>query len=206
MVTCLLFIAFSLIVRLYFAGVYEFSNLEGFLRRVAALRMDSVVVGVMTGWLYLNRKCFHRNQRMWFLIGLIGVIAMAYLRRQEEFNSIGAVQIVFYPLFSFFISLTMPFLYELPASSSEGFNRFFEATSKWSYSIYLSHVFFKDGMYLVACKLGLTNNLSIMLAMALVWLVIVYVVSALIYNKFELPFMRLLYQRQKNKKLMQAIK
>lgn len=193
-----LVIGFALIARYYFLLNIDINDLEGFLRRVAALRIDSVVIGVVIGWLYFSRQPSLLKNKLFFAMCASAIIALAYLRRQPEFNSQLSVQLLFYPLFSLLLAFMMPRIYAITASGNTRWNSIIENTSKWSYSIYLCHVFFKDSIYLVCEKFGLINNLPVMSLLAIFWLVFVYVTSALIYKNFELPMMRALLPSKGN--------
>lgn len=185
-----LVILFSLAVRATYLATNEVSDLEGFLRRVAALRIDSVVIGVLIGWLYFSRRSTVLRSPLIVCGATAAIIALAYLRRQPEFNSLAAVQLLFYPCFSLLLALLMPRLYEMTETRRPRLNKVMENTSKWSYSIYLCHVFFKDAIFLVVDKLGLTTQLPLMIVLAVIWVALVYVTAALIYKHFEIPMMR----------------
>ena len=133
------------------------------------------------------------------MVCALAVIALAYLRRQDAFNSLLLVQLIFYPLFSLLLAFLMPLIYTINASSNKSWNTIVANTSKWSYSIYLCHVFFKDAMYLVSGKLGLTDSWPIMALLAVLWLAFVYITSALVYKNFEVPIMRKLLPQQLEK-------
>lgn len=191
-VAAALVIGFALAVRCYFLFSLEFTDLEGFLRRVAALRIDSVVIGVVIGWLYFSRQPLMFKKMPFLLVCTIAIIALAYLRRQPDFNSLLSAQVLFYPTFSLLLACLMPRIYTINPSSNQHWNAIIENTSKWSYSIYLCHVFFKDGIYLISNKLGWTNDWPTMLFLAVLWLLAVYFAAAFIYARFEIPMMRLL--------------
>jgi len=184
-----LFILVSLLFRLYYMSSLGFPSLEGFLRRVAVLRMDSVVVGVLIGTLYFKRHPLVTKNLFNFLLGSLGVVALSYFRREETFFSIQAIQAIYYPLFSMMLAITMPFLYEINKSSVRWINTSFEMTSKWSYSIYLCHVFLMDGMFLILTKLGLENHRPLIALASLFWVLAVFVCSAILYKYFEVPMM-----------------
>lgn len=185
----LFFIGISLVFRLWFARDPGYEDLEGFIRRVAVLRLDSVVVGVLTGWLYFSRYQERRYTVPAFVIGFVGIVVLAFLRPVDSFNSLGWVQQSFYPVFSLMLGLTMPIIYEMKDTAWPRVNRIFEKTSKWSYSIYLCHVFFLDGIHLVAQKMGWLENMPVMIGLATTWVALVYVTSGLLYRKYEVPLM-----------------
>lgn len=184
-----IFVGFSLAARAWFLLHGDYENLEGFLRRVAVLRMDSVVIGVWIGWLYFSRFDSKRITRAAFWTGFAGIVALAFLRPQEWFAGQALVQLTFYPLFSLMLALTMPTIYEMEETRWQGFNKVFEMTSKWSYSIYLCHVFFKDGLFLVAGRLGIADSIPAMAALAVFWCALVYFVAGNLYKRFEVPMM-----------------
>ncbi len=142
-VAAALVIGFALVARCYFLFSLEFADFEGFLRRVAALRIDSVVIGVVIGWLYFSRQPLIFKKMPLLLACAVAIIAIAYLRRQPDFNSLLSAQVLFYPTFSLMLACLMPRIYTINPSNSQRWNTIIENASKWSYSIYLCHVFFQ---------------------------------------------------------------
>jgi len=185
------FIFASFGFRANYIFTYNPESLEGFLRRVALLRMDSVVVGVIVGWEYFKGL---RNSTIHLLlrIGTVGVFSLLFIRHFSDAASMPAVQVLYYPLFSLMLAFTMPFIYEIKKVSIRMVDLIFEKTSKWSYSIYLSHVFIMDAIFLILQKFQLTENLPFLLFSALTWLTATYGSSAILYNKFELKIMFML--------------
>lgn len=193
-----LFMAASglIILSFFFRYLYleqnSVSDLEGALRRIALLRLDSVGIGVLFGYFYFSKKdFFKRNAMMLFLIGCFLVIGLSFLRRNAEFNSLYWVQMFFYPAFSLSIALWMPFFYNIQRGSLPGVTQLFENTSKWSYSIYLSHVLFLDAIYIVGKKMGIVFEAGwLIYGLLALWVLITYIASALIYRYFEKPWLK----------------
>lgn len=185
-------IAISFIARYQYLQMNTVTNLEGELRRIALLRLDSVGIGVLMGYCYFRwSEWLDKNGFKLLLLGILMVVIFSFLRRTEEFNQIYWVQMLFYPLFSTMIALWMPWLYKLPTLASGALVWIFENTSKWSYSIYLSHVFFLDGIYLVGRKLGLTFELNIfVVGLTIAWILVTYIASATIYRFYEKPWLK----------------
>jgi peptidoglycan/LPS O-acetylase OafA/YrhL len=159
------------------------------LRRIAALRLDSVAIGVLVGFGYLSGvKFFTTNLLRLFVVGTISIVICNYLRRWDVFSESYIVQLSYYPLYSLLIGFCVPYLYELPKVTSRFFLWLFERTSKWSYSIYLSHVLFLDVIYIVANRLGvpLVGGATAPV-IAILWVFMTYFTSAFLYKYFEMP-------------------
>lgn len=185
-------IILSFVFRYAYIEQYHPEGLEGELRRIALLRLDSVGIGVLLGYFYFNRTDVFKRYRVGlFILGCVLIVALAYLRRVEDFASQYWVQMVFYPVFSFSIGLCMPFLYCIGRPSSAWVRWLFENSSKWSYSIYLSHVLFLDAIYLVGKKFGVVYDANVVVYILIaIWVVMTYVASALIYRFFEKPWLK----------------
>lgn len=197
-VSPLFFAALALIVTSFIARFIYLSenpvdNLEGSLRRIALLRLDSIAVGVLIGHIYFSYKDIFFERRLpLFITGLIGILALSFLRREPDFSALFIVQMIFYPIFSICLGLCMPWMYEIVKPTSKSSILLFENTSKWSYSLYLSHVFFLDSIYLLGQKFGIGFNGGwLVVALAAIWIMITYTTSALIYNYFEVPILKL---------------
>lgn len=185
-------VAISFVARYQYLHTNPVTDLEGELRRIALLRLDSVGIGVFMGYCYFRwTRWLELHAVKLLLLGLVAVIALSFLRRMEMVSQFYWVQMLFYPIFSIMIALWMPWLYKLPQFSARALVWIFENTSKWSYSIYLSHVFFLDGIYLVGNKLGLSFGANFLtLAIAVAWVLATYVASATIYRFYEKPWLK----------------
>lgn len=185
-------IILSFCFRYVYLGQNTVSNLEGELRRIALLRLDSVGIGVLLGYFYFSKKdFFKRNAMMLFLIGCVLVVSLSYLRRNAEFSGLYWVQMFFYPAFSLSMALWMPFFYNIPRGTLPIVAPLFENTSKWSYSIYLSHVLFLDTIYILGKKLGIVFVAGWPIyGLIALWILITYMASALIYRYFEKPWLK----------------
>jgi peptidoglycan/LPS O-acetylase OafA/YrhL len=182
-------IVISFIFRLFYIVNFAPGSLEGELRRIAALRLDSVAIGVLVGFGYLSGvKFFTTNLLRLFVVGTISIVICNYLRRWDVFSESYIVQLSYYPLYSLLIGFCVPYLYELPKVTSRFFLWLFERTSKWSYSIYLSHVLFLDVIYIVANRLGvpLVGGATAPV-IAILWVFMTYFTSAFLYKYFEMP-------------------
>jgi peptidoglycan/LPS O-acetylase OafA/YrhL len=168
------------------------SDLEGALRRIALLRLDSVGIGVLFGYFYFSKKeFFKRSAITLFLLGCVLVALLSFLRRNADFNSLYWVQMFFYPVFSLSMALWMPFFYNIQRGTLPVVTPLFENTSKWSYSIYLSHVLFLDVIYILGKKVGIVFEASWQIFSLIgLWVLITYVASALIYRYFEKPWLK----------------
>lgn len=185
-------IIFSFCGRYFYLEQNVVLDLEGELRRIALLRLDSVGIGVLFGCFYFSKKeYFIKNSIILFFIGCVLVVSLSYLRRNDGFNSLYWVQMLFYPLFSLSIALWMPFFYNMPRDSTPFVARVFENTSKWSYSIYLSHVLFLDAIYIVGKKMGIVFEAGwLIYSLIALWVFVTYMASALIYRYFEKPWLK----------------
>jgi len=186
-------ILISFVARIIYLAENPVDNLEGPLRRILLLRLDSVAVGVLVGHIYFSQKSYFAPKSfLLFMLGLIAIIALCYLRRTPEFSGSYLVQLFFYPVFSLSLGLCMPWIYEIGKPDSKFQGWLFESTSKWSYSLYLSHVFFLDGLYFVGSKAGWQFNGGLGVAgLAMLWVLITYTTSAFLYRYFEKPMLRL---------------
>jgi len=185
-------VVISFVARYHYMHINPVTDLEGALRRIALLRLDSVGIGVFMGYCYFRwTRWLEANSLTLFLVGILAVVILSYLRRNDVFNQLYWVQMLFYPIFSVMIALWMPWLYKLPPFSSNMLVWLFENTSKWSYSIYLSHVFFLDGIYLVGRKLGIIFEPGfLILGLSITWVLATYVASATIYRFYEKPWLK----------------
>lgn len=192
LVGSLALVIISFVARYQYLHTNPVTDLEGELRRIALLRLDSVGIGVFAGYCYFRwTDWLEVNSLKLFLVGTLMVILLSFLRRNEAFSQLYWVQMLFYPIFSIMIALWMPWLYKLPECSSRALVWLFEKTSKWSYSIYLSHVFFLDGIYLVGRKSGLVFEPGfLILGLAIVWVLATYIASATIYRFYEKPWLK----------------
>lgn len=187
------FIVISFIARYYYISTHDISNLEADLRRIALLRIDSVAIGVLVGWFYLNHTQWYKRNltRISIITGII-VVALCFLRREDWFNSTFAVQMTFYPSLSLFIGLIIPLFHAISKSKSYALNMVILKTSQWSYSIYLCHVFLLDSLIVMTEKMGVSIMGSIYtLPFVFIWIVMVYISVAIIYRYFETPFIKI---------------
>lgn len=183
----------SFVARLIYLNENPVDNLEGPLRRILLLRLDSVAIGVLIGHIYFsNKEFFYRYRLHLFCLGITCIVALCYLRRVPSFSEQYIIQMIFYPTFSFSLAICMPWIYEISRPQSDYRAILFEQTSKWSYSLYLSHVFFLDAIYLVGRKIGISFNGDMLtVILTVLWIGVTYTVSALLYNYFEKPMLKL---------------
>ncbi len=190
----------SFVARYHYLQANPVTDLEGELRRIALLRLDSVGIGVFAGYCYFRwTHWLEANSVRLFLIGVLAVVLLSFLRRNDTFSQFYSVQMLFYPIFSIMIALWMPWLYKLPEFSSRALVWLFERTSKWSYSIYLSHVFFLDGIYLAGRKAGLVFEPGFLtLCLAVIWVLATYIASAALFRFYEKPWLKYAKGNQHN--------
>lgn len=186
-------ILLSVVCRAFFLETNTVINLEGELRRIALLRLDSIGMGVLIGYFYFKYTDFFKRSGLWlFIVGILLIVPLAYLRREDFFSGLYWVQMIFYPCFSLSIGLLLPYVYNIERFGPGFFVKMFESSSKWSYSIYLSHVLFLDAIYLLGKKLGLAfTGGPVTLLLIVFWLLITYVSSAYIYKYYEKPWLKL---------------
>jgi len=191
-------VVISLTFKLLYINSNEILNLEGEIRRIALFRLDSIAMGVFVGWLYIIKKgFFEQNQKI--LIVSIGVVfLLSFLRQKDWFNTLWFVQLMYYPLFSFFLALIIPYFFKIKCRDDFLLRKLIINTSKWSYSIYLCHVWFLDAIFTIASKIGLpilhSNNAYYL---TLLWVGLVYLCSSVLYSKFEMPTMKFLLKKFK---------
>lgn len=196
----ILLIFISFISRYYFIENNEITNLEGEIRRIALLRLDSVAIGVLLGFLYMRKtQFFHNYKHIIIFVSLCASISLAFLRREDWFYSAWIVQMAFYPVFSLAIALLLPYFYELSTNKNNIWTNLVTNTSKWSYSIYLCHVLFLDTIYTAANSFGIPIlNSQYTILFVIFWIFLVYLSSSFIYKKFEMPVMKhKIFQKQK---------
>lgn len=194
-------ILIAFVARYIYIESVSIINLEGDLRRIALLRIDSVAIGVLIGWFYLNyRDLYIQKSNFIALVSVLSVVALAYLRRQDWFSGCWIVQMCYYPFFSLALGLLIPAFHSISISSLGWWRKLIVNTSKWSYSIYLSHVLFLDTIVVICEKVKLPlMGAAITPFFVVVWVVVVYIAAALLYKYFERPFMDLYKKRQKGK-------
>jgi len=196
----MLLIVIAFVSRYSYISQFEINSLEGDIRRIALLRLDSISIGVLIGYIYFKHTVFFEKIRIKLLLmGISTTIILSYLRKVDLFSQSTEIQFIYYPLYSLSLSLFLPFFYGVTQKKIGAIQSIVTSTSKWSYSIYLCHVFYLDGLYLLGSKLGIIFDFNIQTSIIfLLWITFVYCTAFLLYKYFEMPIVKYFYRRSSN--------
>ncbi|MEZ4838737.1 acyltransferase family protein [Flavobacterium sp.] len=164
------------------------------LKSVVVYRLDAIFIGVLAGWVSLNRKYFWEKSR--FLFAVFGVLLFGFM-----FIGIGFFQltidtfpnfwsIIYLPLTSFTCMLFLPFLSQWNQVNISFIPKLFSFTGKIAYAVYLLH-------YSVILQLLVyyfpTNSLSTFQLhfCVVIYLSLTILASTLLYRFFEKSLMDL---------------
>jgi peptidoglycan/LPS O-acetylase OafA/YrhL len=186
--------------KLYYHATTENTTLAQWnlsLKSVVIYRLDSIFIGVLCSWLYLNFMALWRKYQMMFM----GVGVLLFFFQFFVLGSLGWVietkplwwHVFYLPLLSVAVACFLPFL-----SEWKGSGLFWERPivflSKVSYSMYLLHY----SVILLLMKQYLSYDVEDVFEVSLFvigYFTITLVLSYLLYRFYELPMMNL---RDKN--------
>ncbi len=148
----LIFLIVPLILRIIKCqyGLDKFAFDEG-IRKVAILRLDSIMYGVFGAYLYASKRELWKKAK-W--IGLVAGLLLLLLMKQNPYNIFPHRSPYFFNLESLFVLLILPFFSELKSTRFRLFDSFIIFISIISYSMYLLNLTPVQGHLL-----PITNNI-----------------------------------------------
>jgi peptidoglycan/LPS O-acetylase OafA/YrhL len=167
------------LARLAYVAAYD-PGFHEFVRKTSALRLDSLMYGVVAAWLFRHaRETFLKGRALKLALGLLVVIAsvraVVVLAPQSSLAASAAVSGV-----SLGVALMLPFLSTWQAAPGQA-RALFEWTSRVSYALYLCHL----PTTRVLEWAGLPKGLGGML----IWIAACCVVATIVHFAFERPIM-----------------
>ena len=188
----LLMTAVPLLLRLFLAMGHDWD--EG-VRKVVIFRLDSLMWGVLLAAIERYRPAYFRLlQRSGFVaLGVaIFVVTCVWVARRyaagtdDDFAATRSDALIFYG-FNLATALIIPTASAMKAAHRT-FDGFFERTSLWSYSMYLSHIPILLGIKGLASR----HHLHVpYIGLVVAFWIMTYVVSGSVYYGFELPIIGL---------------
>lgn len=155
---------------------------SNYFRIVSLCRLDAIAFGSLMSWLYYNFRQRLLNFRVPLFV--VSFIAMIFFDRtfivDGSFGFGFFSCVVYFSLYPFLVSLTLPFLNELRVPDGSG--RVFTFVSKISFSMYLIHNSFLRRSF-VAINEN-TDNQYAYIVYGLYW-VSTIIISYFLYEKFE---------------------
>jgi len=197
--TCAVFIVFSTIMRFHF--YLEFDGLEAkyaytYIRKVVITRFDSIVFGVIMAYIHFH---FPKRWVKFKNIGLVlGLILMLLWKLLVIFRHDLGMSTLYLAVFSFSLlaigtSLVIPFFEQI--KNGKGlFFKFITITSLTSYSLYLINLALVQEYTISALNnyiLPETSKSLQPIVNTVLFLVLSYLGSVILYNLIEQPFMKL---------------
>lgn len=192
--TFLLFLFSFLVLVTVIRGITIFMNpdlpWDNGIRRLALLRLDSILIGVFAAWLYYHfPKFWDRNRYRIAAAGLLPMGVLAYFFISDiipnGFSGAGIVtKILFFPVMSVFFASLLPLANSINPKKRTYWMRFVTHLSVISYSVYLLHfsVVLTLQNYIYEPKTFHGALFSI-----LVFWTLTFIVSTIVYNCYEKP-------------------
>lgn len=183
---------FTLIFMLRLLAIVEYDlawNDE--LRKIVVFRVDSILVGVLASWFFYRYIDFFKKYRYGFaivsLLSLLGILTVM----EQGLLGLKMVQLIFYPCLSIAIALILPYLFFF-RDRRNAMGAWVRRTSLWSYSLYLSHVPLLEAIHILGPKFGYpVVDQSWGYFTISVWIIVAFIVSALVYRFWEAPMLSL---------------
>ena len=162
------------------------------LKPVVIYRIDSILYGVIASWMYCNRNFYWIKYKFFLLmIGGFGLLFLNFgnLIVHLSKENLNLFWNVFYlPLTSISVAFFLPFLSEW--KTANGIQKPISYISLISYAIYLLH--YCVILQLMKFYIPTENLATFQLHMyTLFYLLLTFLLSSVLYYKFELPFMNL---------------
>jgi peptidoglycan/LPS O-acetylase OafA/YrhL len=201
LVSVLLLITASFIAKIYFAltttniTLYQWNQS---VKSVVVYRLDSIYIGVLASWIFNNYTALWKKIKyismmfgllLFFLLFFeLGRLGLVIEKHQFFWN------VLYLPIASLCVALWLPML-SLWYTEKALFQKPIQYISKISYSIYLLH--YSLILYLMKHFIDTTSYLKTELYLfTAIYLMMVFILSALLYHFYEKPIMDL---RDKNK-------
>lgn len=189
LLTIFLVIIWSFVVRYNYIINYEATWNEE-IRRVALLRLDSLIYGVAGAWLWLKKQDFLKKYKVsFFLIGTLLISFGIFFRNVPEVNDNTLTLLLLFPIISLGVTFWLPVLASWKSKSAR--NGLIEKSvvkiSLWSYSLYLVHVPLMEGFRIFILSDSIDNSFFQILVF-FIWIFCALILSFFIYRFFEKPF------------------
>jgi peptidoglycan/LPS O-acetylase OafA/YrhL len=190
-------VLFLLLVTSLRGGILYFNHdlpWDNGVRRLALLRLDSILVGVFASYIYFHfPKFWERNRYRFVLYSLVPLGVLTYFFVYDiipnGFSGAGLLtKTLFFPALSLFFVCFLPLANSINPQRRNFFMRFITHLSVISYSVYLLH--FSVVMTLQNYIYEPASFSEALLAVAIFYAVTFWV-STLVYNFYEKPCTRL---------------
>jgi peptidoglycan/LPS O-acetylase OafA/YrhL len=194
--TVLLLIAIFIGNKLYYQNTTYNTTLDQWnvsLKAVVLYRLDSIFIGVLFSWIYLNCTSFWgKTKYIFFLLGTLMLLFLFF--SLGHFGLLIAIQPLFWnvlylPLLSIAVACFLPFLSDWRESPSF-IGKPITYISIISYSIYLLHYSVVLQLMKHFFPMDVQNRLGLYF-FTIVYLLITLVLSAILYRFYEKPMMDL---------------
>lgn len=194
--TVLLLIAIFIGNKLYYQNTTYNTTLDQWnvsLKAVVLYRLDSIFIGVLFSWIYLNFTSFWtKTKYIFFLLGTLMLLFLFF--SLGHFGLLIAIQPLFWnvlylPLLSIAVACFLPLLSHWRTSPSF-IGKPITYISIISYSIYLLHYSVVLQLMKYSFPMDVQNRLGLYF-FTLVYLLITLVLSAILYRFYEKPMMDL---------------
>jgi peptidoglycan/LPS O-acetylase OafA/YrhL len=178
------FIVVCLLLRILLASTIN-PNWDGGFRKIMPLRLDAIAIGVLAAYIKHTYEHFWINQKkqlLWIGSSLMIILSIFYAQDYlADFEASFIAKTFLFSVFSFSISLIMPFLSSIKSLKHNSINKIITHISLISYSMYLNHaliIYFVDARFF--------NGTSNIIKFLLVWILTIFI-STLQYKYFEKP-------------------
>lgn len=180
----LLLISFPLVYRYAIStSIMDGFHYDIIFRKTVLTRLDSIIYGVLSAWLYYYFSGFWKNIR--WVSFLIGLIALYYFTRYRPEPETLFAQVFYFPLISFCAALMLP-LAESRKTYSGWLGKIITHISKISYSMYLLHL----GLIASVIQFQVKEFAPLSgIIWFIIYLVTTILASSLLYRYFEKPIM-----------------
>lgn len=140
----LIFLCVPAFFRVYLGrNLHEWPDFDLLVRSTVVCRLDAIFAGVIVAYIkvYYSRL-FDLLAKLW-MIGLVGVVvAYVHLTVLHDVNfSRTMIRVGYFPFLSFSLAVIIPAAFNLKTTGVKILDRFFQETSRISYSLYLGHIF-----------------------------------------------------------------
>lgn len=192
----LLLISIFVCNKLYYQNTTHNTTLDQWnlsLKAVVIYRLDSIFIGVMFSWIYLNFTSFWRKSK--YLFFLLGMLLLFFLFFSlGHFGLLIAMQPLFWnvmylPVLSLAVACFLPFLSEWKTETSM-IGKPITFISIISYSIYLLHYSVILQLMKYFIKIDVQNRVALYL-FTFVYFIITIILSYFLYRFYEKPMMDL---------------
>ena len=169
----ILFIVFFIILKIVF--IENFS--PNFLRTGSILRVDAIAIGFLLALHYKKILIYKKSINIIFILSALILFNLNRFGIEENFKTL-----IFIFLAEFFSVFTLLFFINLELVFKDKYTiKFSEFVATQTYSVYLFH--------LIIMHLFLLSN-NIFINNIFFYLIVLFLLSSIIYNYFELPILR----------------